>query len=248
MTEEDELRVLLERAVPQPPAPAQRLERIRERVRRRRRRTAAVTGGAVLAVAAGLLTAPGLLRPDGGGAAPAVVATSGPAVVRTTPAAHGPTTYGPGTTSPSDDGYRPSGMDGLRLRPPPGWRILQDPATSSVFLSSQTLVLPQGGCAHALDGFCTPLARVLAKDGVLVMFNLRQNKVQVDDFHSLDLPLADVAPYTSCRTVNGTRQMGRTMTGSAATGTLVWATACLAHPSAAQLARVTDLLASADFG
>src|SRR4051812_30311075 len=60
--DEQELRALLERAVPQLPAPAQRLERVRERLRRRRRRrTAAVTGGAVLALAAG----PG--GPAGGG-------------------------------------------------------------------------------------------------------------------------------------------------------------------------------------
>lgn len=245
---EDELRVLLERAVPQLPAPAQRLERVRERMRRRRRRRAAAAGaGAVLAVAA-LVAVPGLVRPHGGGAAPAVVATGGPPPLRTTPAGHGSPPYGPASTPASDDGYRPVGMKGLRLRPPDGWRILEDPATGSVFLSTQTLVLPQGGCAHALDGFCTPLARVLADGGTLVMFRLEYGKAEAGKMRDLELPLTEEDPYESCRTVNGTRQMGRTMVGGTASGTVVWTTACLAHPSPAQLAQVGDLLASADFG
>ncbi|CAG6397375.1 conserved hypothetical protein [Actinacidiphila cocklensis] len=244
---EDELRVLLERAVPQLPAPAQRLERVRMRMRRRRRRrTAAVTVSAVLAVAA-VVAVPGLVRPQGGGSAPAVVATSGHAVVATTPAG-GAKTNGPGTTPPSAGGYRPAGMEGLRLRPPKGWKVLPDPDTDSVFLSSQSLVLPEGGCAHALDGFCTPLARVLASDGVLVMFHLTQSSAQAQKFSGFALPLEDEVPYSACLAVTGTRQMGRTMVGSAGSGTVVWAVACLSHPSAAQTARVRDLIGSADFG
>ncbi|MFG1805529.1 hypothetical protein [Streptomyces sp. NPDC049040] len=250
---EEELRILLERAVPQPPAPPQRLALVKERVRRRRRRrTAAVTGSAVLAVAAALASLPGLVRPDGGGAQSVAVATSGQDEGRPSPTAstvHAPTPTG--TTSPTpatDDGFRPDGMDGLRLRPPTGWRILADPATTSVFLSTQTLVLPENGCAHALDGFCTPLARVLAKGGVLVMFRREEMKGEVDKLQGLELPLADEDPYQSCRTINGTRQMSRTMVGPERSGTMVWATACLSHPTAAQLDQVRDLLSSADFG
>jgi hypothetical protein len=245
---EDELRVLLERTVPQLPAPAQRLERVRIRMRRRRRRrTAAVTVSAVLAVAA-VVAVPGLVRPQGGGSAPAVVATSGPAVVATTPAAGGGKSHGPSPTPASPGGYRPAGMEGLRLRPPQGWKILEDPDTDSVFLSSQSLVLPEGGCAHALDGFCTPLARVLASDGVLVMFRLTQSPVQAQKLGAFALPLEDEVPYSACLAVTGTRQMGRTMVGSEGSGTVVWAVACLAHPSPAQTTRVRDLIGSADFG
>lgn len=246
---EDELRVLLERAVPQLPAPAQRLERVRMRMRRRRRRrTAAVTVSAVLAVAA-VVAVPGLVRPQGGGSAPAVVATGGPAVA-TTPAAGGARSRGPGTGTgtASPGGYRPDGMEGLRLRPPKGWKILEDPDTDSVFLSSQSLVLPDGGCDHALDGFCTPLARVLASDGALVMFRLTRSPAQEQKLSGFALPLEDQPPYSSCLAVTGTRQMGRTMVGSGGSGTVVWAVACLAHPSAAQTARVRDLIGSADFG
>ncbi|WP_327289825.1 hypothetical protein [Streptomyces sp. NBC_01198] len=245
---EDELRVLLERAVPQLPAPPQRLERVRERMRRRRRRrAAAVTGSAVLAVVAVLAAVPGLLRPQGGGqAALPTVAASGPAGKPTAPADHRPTMSTPAPTT--DGGYQPDGMDGLRLRPPQGWRILADPATTSVFLSSQTLVLPEKGCAHALDGFCTPLARVLAGGGALVMFRSEPVKMQGDILHGMEQPLADAEVTTACHTVNGTRQLSRTMVRSGGTSRMVWATACLSHPSPAQLAQVSDLLASADFG
>lgn len=246
---EDELRVLLERAVPQLPTPPQRLERVRERVRRRRRRrAAAVTGSAVLAVVAGLVAVPGVVLPRGGRADPGVVAISGPAKAGTTPAGKGSPTHGTDPTPTPVAGYRPAGMNGLRLRPPEGWHILPDFATDSVFLSTQALVLPQGGCAHALDGFCTPLARVLADGGVLVMFRLEHNNVQAGKLLDLALPLADQEPYLSCRTVNGTRQMGRTMVGDAASGAVVWTTACLSDPTPAQLAQVRDLLSSADFG
>lgn len=249
---EQELRVLLERAVPQPAAPPQRLERVRERVRRRRRRrTAAVTGSTVLAFAAAFAVVPGLVGQGGGTAAPVVGATSGQrdgGRATVSPPTPGPTL--PGTTSPtpaSDGAFHPGSMAGLRLRSA-GWRTLQDPATSSVFLSSQTLVLPQGGCAHALDGFCTPLARVLAEGGVLVMFHRETDKAQAGKFLRYEQPLADVEPVSSCRAVNGTRQLSRTMVGPVGSGTVVWATACLSHPSSARLDQVRDLLSSADFG
>ncbi|CAG7652072.1 hypothetical protein [Actinacidiphila bryophytorum] len=239
---EDELRVLLERAVPQLPAPAQRLERVRERMRRRRRRrTAAVGVSAVLAVAA-VVAVPGLVRPHGG-AAPAVVATGGPAPVRTTPV------RGPEPTPTPRDGYRPDGMQGLVITPPAGWQLLEDPDTGSVFLSTQALVLPPNGCAHALDGFCTPLARVLKDGGSLVMFHLTYSKVQAQKLGDVAMPLEDEDVLRSCRTVNGTRQMGRTIVDQApGSGNAVWAVACMAQPSTAQKEQVRLLVANADFG
>ncbi|WP_031522050.1 hypothetical protein [Streptomyces sp. NRRL F-5123] len=234
---ERELRALLERAVPQPPAPAQRLERVRERVRRRRRRrTAAVTGGAVLAVAAGLVAVPGLVRPDGGGrAAPAVVGSASPRTGAAAP-----------TTPPS--GYRPDGMGGLVLRLPAGkgWQKFADPATTSLFLGTQRMVLPAGGCAHALDGFCTPLALALKKDGALVMFRRQPSKMSLGKAAAYELPLAEAAPYQACRTVGGTRQLTRTAV--APDGTVVWAVACLATPTPARFQEAWDLLSSAAFG
>ncbi len=252
---EQELRILLERAVPQPPAPPQRLERVRERVgRRRRRRTAAVTGSAVLAAAAGLMAVPGLVRPQAGGAAP-VVATGGQADKRPTPSAGvtGQPTPAPGTAGPqaSDGVYRPTGMDGLRLSLPSGWQTLPDPATRSVFVSSQALALPENGCAHALDDFCTPLARRLGRGGTLVMFRLDGSQDQADKLQHFGGEAGEVGeelPYTACRTVGGTRQLGTSVVGEAGSSTVVRVTACLAQPSSAQLALAEDLLSTADVG
>jgi hypothetical protein len=233
---EHELRALLERAVPQLPAPAQRMERVRERIRRRRRRrTAAVTGGAVLALAAGLVAVPGLVRPDGGGRpAPAVVGSATPRP-------------GPVPTSPPS-GYRPGGMGGLVLQMPAGkgWQTLADPATTSLFLSTQRMVLPEGGCGHALDGFCTPLALALKKDGVLVMFRRQPSKMLPDKARSYEVPLAETDPYQACRTVGGTRQLSRTMV--AADGTIVWTVACLDDPSQTRVQEARHLLDTAVFG
>lgn len=240
--QERELRALLERAVPQPPAPAQRLERVRERLRRRRRRrTAAVTGGAVLAVAAGLLAVPGLVRPQGGQSAAPPAGVRGTSGVPDRTA--GPAPKVP-TTTPAAGGYRPSGMGGLELRLPGGWKTLQDQATGSVFASRQSLTLPEGGCDHALDGFCTPLARALAGGGVLVMFR-EQKSMQAGKLHDLELPVEEQEPYRSCRTVGGTRQLTRTLTGGS--GLVVWAVACLAEPTQAQVTAVRELLSSAAF-
>jgi hypothetical protein len=242
--QEDALRALLERAVPYPPAPAQRLEGVRERIRRRRRRRAALTGGAVLAVAAGLVAVPGLVRTHD--AAPAARHAA-----HSAPAAGGSATPTPTPPSPPPPGYRPDGMGGLVLQLPPDWRRLPDPATVSVFLStsSQPLALPEGGCAHALDGFCTPLVRALGRGGALVMFKEQPGmSVMGGKLQGYAAGVTTDEPLTSCRAVGGTYQMSRTMVGPAGTPVLVWATACLAHPSKAQVAEVRELLATAAFG
>ncbi|NJP43131.1 hypothetical protein [Actinacidiphila epipremni] len=238
--EEAALRALLERGVPQLGAPAQRLERVRERVRRRRRRAAAVAGGAVLAVAAGLLAVPGLVRTGGG------VSAAPPAGVRgSTPPATAPT----GTTMPpatGEGGYRPAGMGGLLMRMPAGWHTLPDPATSSVFTSTQDLALPEGGCAHARDGFCTPLVRALAKGGALVMFR-EQKYGQAGKMHDLALPVEEQAPYQACRTVGGTRQLTRTLPDESGSDLVVWIVACMAEPTDEQFAAARQILSTAAF-
>lgn len=251
---EDELRVLLERAVPQPAAPPQRLERVRERVRRRRRRrTAVVTGSAALAVAAALLAVPGLVRPQGG-AAPVVVATGGRAERPATPPASSVPEEPPSTEPPTPAAgygdYRPPGMDGLRLRLPPGWRALSDPApgTGELFVSSQALALPASGCRHALDGFCTPLARTLGSGGALLMFQLDHNQGMADKLRLFGTPIGEEAPYKACRTVGGTRQLGASIVDQAGSSTVVTVTACLAQPSAAQLAQAEAVVTTAAFG
>lgn len=250
--EEQALRALLERAVPSPPAPAQRLEGVRARLRRRRRRrAAAVAGAAVLALAAGLAVVPGLVRTRGAAPAAGRPAHSAPAGGRAAPTpsvSPTPSVLGPPTTPPP--GYRPPGLGGLAVQPPQEWHVLPDPATESVFLSTaaQPLALPEGGCAHALDGFCTPLVRALGKGGALVMFKRQPGKAALDgklDGYATAVTVEQ--PYTSCRAVGGTYQLSRTVVGPEGGTLLVWATACLSHPSASRVAEVRDLLATAAF-
>lgn len=245
--QEQELRALLERGVPHLPAPAQRLEGVRERIRRRRRRRmAAVTGGAVLAVAAGLVGVPDLVRTQEGAPRAAHTAQVGPGA-KATASLPEPTP----TTTATKVGYYVNGMGFVDVTPPGGWRILTDDDTASLFLATpaQPLALPGGGCAHALDGFCTPLVRALGSGGALVMFKAQPGKVSTGKLKDSLTGVLTVEPYTACTAVGGTDQLSRTLAGLVdqdGSAVLVWATACMAHPSKALRAEVSGLLARAN--
>lgn len=245
-TEEHELRVLLERAVPQLPAPAQRLESVRERVRRRRRRRAAgVSVTAVLAVAAAGLLLPATGDWDGG--RPLASTSLAP-----------PASGSAGDTSPRPDptvppGYTLEPLDnvaGLRVVLPQDWNALSALDSTRAYVSTQSLGLPKGGCEHQLDDFCTPLDRTLQDDGVLVQFSLVSSKGvtgklrgTVDTTGLTAVTTQQV--LTACRTVGGTEQLGRVILGAVDSPVMVAATACLAHPRPAQEARVRAVLSTA---
>jgi hypothetical protein len=258
--EEQELRVLLERAVPQLPAPAQRLESVRERVRRRRRRRAAgLSATAVLAVAAAGLLLPGATDPGGspppdatGTLAPTVAGTasgtaSDPAAGSAPPTAV-PTTTGEATFAPTAMPRRFPTLSGLRVAVPAKWSVLVAHDSPRAYVSSQDLALPQAGCATQRDDFCTPLVRMLDTDGVLVQFTL-----------SLDQGMADKARgpgrtgvtgesvVDACRAVGGTEQLGALLADGSGSPAVVVATACLADPTPEQETRARELIAGADF-
>ncbi len=254
--EETELRVLLERVVPHLPAPAQRWERVRERVRRRRRRRAvALSATAVLAVAAAGLLLPGAGGPSGA-PAPGRITSLAPPASGAVPTG-GPPTSGPPTpasTSTSDAAVdqHPSrvhtfaALTGLTLGLPPGWRTLTPHGSRTVYVSSQALGLPPGGCAHPLDDFCTPLVRRLTPGGVLIKLELNEGKLSAEKFRLLPRTAGAEQVVPACRTVGGTAQLGTTIvdgTGSA----LVMVTVCLSDPVEPQESRVRDLLMAADF-
>jgi hypothetical protein len=273
--QEHELRVLLERAVPQLPAPAQRLASVRERVRRRRRRRAAgVSVTAVIAIAAAGMLLPGLGDRDGGPSS-AASSPAGPpsgSAPASTPAP--PVTAPPGyTVEPFDELAR------LRVVMPQEWNGLIASDTPRGYVSTQSLGLPKGGCAHQLDDFCTPLDRTLTPDGVLVQFTLvaESDKVGKALLRGDEGTVAVQQVLSACRAVGGTEQLGVTvvrppgatasdgatdstdstgpggstgMPGSTASpgySMAVVATACLSHPRGAQEARVRALLNSASF-
>jgi hypothetical protein len=244
--EERELRALLERAVPQLPAPAQRLESVRARVRRRRRRRAAgLSGAAALAVAVAGLLVPGAVgqgpaspAPPGGPTAFAPPASGG-----THPASSGP----PATVDASVRTRHFTKLGGLELRLPRAWPVLAPGGSTSVWVSSQALALPKGGCAGALDGFCTPLERVLEPGGVLIQFGLVLDQSRADKARAVRVGAGDESLVTACRSVGGTVQVGTELTDRSGSAVLVVATACLSHPGPAQRARVHDILTTADF-
>lgn len=251
---EAELRALLERAVPQLPAPPQRLERVRDRaLRRRRRRTAGVSATAVVAVALA-----GLLLPTLGGTSgspgPTAVTSLAPPASGSAPTASGaPTTTDqepsrPPTALPTVRAYDFPEQAGLRLSLPAKWFTIDAPKTGASYVSSQQLGLPPDGCVQPLDGFCTPLARTLDRGGVLMMLTLNHNQLMADKLR-LGAPKVGPAPVlSSCRTVGGTAQLTGALVDSAGSDVVVDATVCLARPTAAQQAQVRDALTSADFG
>ncbi|MBY8880555.1 hypothetical protein [Actinacidiphila acidipaludis] len=267
-TEERELRALLERAVPQLSAPAQRLECVRTRIRRRRRRRAAgLSGAAVLAVVLAGLLVPG----TGGSAGVPAPGVRSPALAL--PASAGPSSAGPssastsspdapsGATSPptptsTEDAARDDGgvlerhftkLGGLLLRVPGSWSVLAPGGSTSVWISSQALALPAGGCDKALDGFCTPLQRTLAQGGLLLQLSFEDSPAMAAKARLRGQQIGDEDLFTACRSVGGTEQLGTQITDPSGSAVLVIATACLAHPRPAQEAQVRDVLTTADF-
>ncbi|WP_069466671.1 hypothetical protein, partial [Actinacidiphila rubida] len=212
---EHELRVLLERAVPQLPAPAQRLESVRERVRRRRRRRAAgVSVTAVVAIAAAGLLLPGAGDRDGG--RPQASASLAPPASGSASATSPPLP----TVPPGYDLMPFDNLAGLRLVLPSDWVALSAVGSTRAYVSTQSLGLPQGGCEHQLDDFCTPLDRTLADDGVLVQFSLVSSKGLTGKLRgtadTTGVTAVSVQPVlTACRTVGGTEQLGTVILGAA---------------------------------
>jgi hypothetical protein len=251
--EETELRVLLERAVPQLPAPAQRLERVRERVRRRaRRRAVGLSATAVLAVAAAGLLLPGIGRPSGapvpaGMATPAPPASGGaPTTGATTGASSVPPTASP-TVPASYPRYTFARLDGLGLRLPPGWFTLRPPGLGPAYVSSQQLAEPENGCGHPLDDFCTPLVRRLAPGGELVQLAPVNNQARADKTRTQGRTVGRESVLSACRAVGGTTQLGSEIADGSGSAVLIEATVCLARPTAAQEALARDALLTADF-
>jgi hypothetical protein len=227
------------------------LESVRQRLRRRRRRRAAgLSVTAVLAVAAAGLLLPGTL--GAGGTPPrAAGSTSGLPGTGAPPASE---PLGPAPTAddalPGASVWQPSGLDGLRFEAPAGWHVLAPAGEPAAYLSNQTLALPQGGCEHQLDGFCTPLARSLNRGGVLVQIRLTK-KLGMPTWNGPQNGPGTTAEPTqlldACRSVGGTEQLAGVVAGPTPGPALATVTVCLAHPTAAQRAQARAVAAAARF-
>jgi hypothetical protein len=228
---------------------------------------------AVLAVTAAGLLVPGLRTaagsPDaagrGGGPASAV---SAPASASPAAAASAPTGAGTGShaapgsgaaTSPRTTG-QPTGPAlpdytlvpfgtgaALRLRVPPGWFTMAPPGSSTVYVSSQDLALPPDNCARPLDGFCTPLARMLAADGVLLAVELRFGPEVTAKYRATRPTVVTEPLLDACRAVGGTKELAAVVPEPPGSDAVLTATACLSRPSAPQQERARVLMSTADF-
>ena len=147
--QEQELRVLLERAVPRLPDPEGRLLRVRERVGRIRRRRRA-TGATALTVT-GLVLAgtflPGVLRGSGSESGPVLPAAPVPSNSSRAIEHDGPVQF--------------RGVAGLILRLPEGWQALEMPGESAYdevpegLTPPEKSTAPSGGATRAPSGGAT---------------------------------------------------------------------------------------------
>ncbi|MFJ9950124.1 hypothetical protein [Kitasatospora sp. NPDC091207] len=257
---EDELRVLLRRAVPDLPTPDDRMDRVRERAARNRRRRraaglgAGLTGGllaAALAAAPATAPSPGptILRPATGGptaaGAPAGVPSPSPPP---TAASHLPSVSPSGVPSPSDGSQAvlfPE-LRGVILDVPRGWSTLIMPAggplSGTGFTANQPLKVAPYCPPWQVD--CAPL-EALNTDGVLVAVTLFDDPAHTQKLAWTAAAAEDTALAKDCGLRGGTRQLTghRTVTVAGAV-TVVELTACLNRPSARTVELVQRVVTS----
>ncbi|MEU5022731.1 hypothetical protein [Streptomyces milbemycinicus] len=234
---EAELRALLERGVPRPAAPAQRMRRVQQLVVRRRRRrvagaigVAGVAGGVAAAVTLGVL---GQVPAEG---------SRGPRATYQVPAAS-PTSAGPE--------FRYPGLAGLTVRLPDGWSgrsVWGGEEAGTVGLAgSRPAAVDEEACTAGTARYCLAPDELRRGEGLLV-FRLESKKV-LGAIHQR-APLADTRPGDSCRLAGGTHELlgWRAADGAEGASGLIVASACLNQPSAVTLKQVRSILGSAVLG
>ncbi|WP_331741165.1 hypothetical protein [Kitasatospora sp. NBC_00039] len=263
---ERELRVLLQRAAPDLPAPDDRMDRVRERVARtlRRRRTAALAAGLTTGlVAAALAAAPALapgpsatvLRPattapplPGAPAAPApTLATDAPGPV----AGAVPTSVPGAATSESpapEVSARPlrfPDLGGVTVDLPAGWSSTAVPAAepraSTGYVASEPLD-PKPSCGPQQSS-CGPVGR-LAGGGALVTITLVGDQDMAEKLAG-GRAVVETDVDKSCGLRGGTRQVvGHRIVDVANAAAVVELTACLNRPSGQTVQQVQHILDS----
>lgn len=236
--EENELRVLLEKAVPRLPAPEGRLRRVRERVarhRRRRRTVAAAAAGVSVLVLAGTLL-PGTLLPGTlrGGSEPVP------------PAAPAPSVTALYTT------MRYPELGGLVLRLPASWQGLALPSDpqhkvpARGFAGTQGLAAYDSPCLGNDQSGCPPL-RKLRSGGALLTLRLvfgplldgkTQNPAVLNELHK-------VSP--ACRAIGGTQEYNVLLGGLPEPDSAINADLCVSGGASRAVAEARQVIAGASF-
>ncbi|MFD9520933.1 hypothetical protein [Streptomyces sp. NPDC059979] len=238
MSDERELRVMLEHVVPRLPAAEERMRRVREKVVRRRRRrnalgAAALVGG--LAVAGAVVTLPS-----------SDVAVPSPAA---SAAALPPSAPTPPVTELSR--VRFGTLGGLVLRLPRTWQAVGTdsdaaggPPGSTSFAAPQRLATHQKPCPGSLGEFCAPFARLDREGALLAMSTDDTGTYRGKTLSPAGLNTTDVSP--SCWALGGTRQYFALLPAPAGSER-IQVRLCLAGTSASRLDEVRTMLASATF-
>lgn len=247
---ERELRVLLERAVPQLPAPAQRLDGVRDRVRRRRRRRAAGTATlAVSAVALAGLLVPGFVRDRARpetvppASAPGTGALPAPEAKEPDPEGSSSLPPQPTTTPTLDSRTRYPGIGGMSASLPREWRVLR--MAEAGFAATQPMAAYKKPCADEIDGYCSPLNQPLRPDGAVLIFQIADPAgslaAKIRGFHQVQ----KVELLKSCRRFGADEQLASaTAATDLSSDAVVTVTACLYRATPARLEQVREAMTS----
>lgn len=226
--EERELRALLERAVPRPVAPAERMERIRGRMLRRRRGRRAVWGATATAAAVGVLL-PQLLPADD------------------PPPRYAPPAAGAGAPERREAEARFAELSDLTLRMPAGWssRTVRTDSPEGAYVgyvASLALEPSPEPCPTGADGTCTTPPRQLPRHGTLITLRLLYGPEKAEP----GLRARDVGK--ACVVAGGTEELWAVRRpAGAADGVQVLATVCLATPANGDVAEARTVLGSMRF-
>lgn len=237
--EENELRILLERAVPRLPAPDQRLRQVRDRIRRRRRRR---VGGALTVAVVALATAVATGLPLHTG-------TRQPSGTVQIPAAQSPTVDVSAAAGPPRTDFPV--LDGMSLVLPSGWHSLStfDFTTKEplVYLSSTPLTVVNKPCGSIGSEFCSAVAELKPGGRALVAVHLlkipgyskkvtRAGRLQTSGLDEI------------CRDIGGTDQLLTLLpVGPTSPDIELMITACLSGPTTSSLALVQGAVDSVRF-
>ncbi|MEE1783859.1 hypothetical protein PUR71_13210 [Streptomyces sp. SP17BM10] len=248
--EEEELRVLLQRAAPHLAAPEDRIERVLARAgRTRRRRRAAglgagLTGGllaAALAAAPAIAPAPDATGALGAAGTPATAPSAATAAPSATPEPEGPDPVGPLGTAISFG----SGPD-MVVNVPKGWLTQANgwaqPDVTIGTLANQPLVEPTA--CEGRKTLCLPVGQ-LRGSGVVVTFRLVKDPSRIKEYADQSRPAQAAAVGKECTTVGGTAELvGYRTVASGPAPAVIELTACLREPTTAVVQQVQQVLES----
>ncbi|MFJ9841481.1 hypothetical protein ACIRYZ_13590 [Kitasatospora sp. NPDC101155] len=242
-TEEEELRVLLQRAVPALAAPEDRMERVlarADRSRRRRRATGlglGLSGGLLAAV---LAAAPAIApAPDRGAVGPAAERPAG-----TSSPSYAPTP----SVSPTQAGSLVSfsQADGLTAELPPGWyaqvSAVGGPGDHLGYLANRQFDTKVPCPQTAV--FCPPIG-ALTSDRALLTVKVVGVADSAGPVYGESTGMVDIAVDKDCSVQNGNRELvGHRSFALRSTGVRIELTACVRAPSDRTLQQVQQVLES----